>query len=62
LLGTVPLDPELRVSGDAGEPLVWSAPEADSSRAIIAIAEAVVGLARERGVGQVVKPLPVLSG
>jgi ATP-binding protein involved in chromosome partitioning len=62
LLGTVPLDPALRVSGDAGEPLVWSAPEADASRAIVSIAEAVAGLARERGVGQVVKPLPVLSG
>jgi ATP-binding protein involved in chromosome partitioning len=61
LLGTVPLDPALRVSGDAGEPLVLSDPAAESARVIVAIAEAVAAMAPERGVGQVVKSLPVLS-
>jgi ATP-binding protein involved in chromosome partitioning len=62
LLGSVPLDPALRVSGDAGEPLVWSDPDAVAARAIASIAEAVAAMARERGVGQVLKSLPVLSG
>jgi ATP-binding protein involved in chromosome partitioning len=61
-LGSVPLDPALRRSGDAGEPLVWSEPDADASRAIAAVAEGIAAMARERGTGQVVKSLPVLSG
>jgi ATP-binding protein involved in chromosome partitioning len=60
-LGSVPLDPALRESGDAGEPLVWSAPESASARAITEVADTVAGMGRERGVGQVVRPLPVLS-
>jgi ATP-binding protein involved in chromosome partitioning len=39
LLGRVPLDAALRESGDAGVPLVLSGPDADSARAITAIAE-----------------------
>ncbi|WP_026929415.1 Mrp/NBP35 family ATP-binding protein [Glycomyces tenuis] len=39
LLGQVPLDPRLREGGDAGVPLVLSDPEAEASRAIIAVAE-----------------------
>jgi ATP-binding protein involved in chromosome partitioning len=61
-LGSVPLDPALRRSGDEGEPLVWSKPDADASRAIAAVAEDIAAMARERGTGQVVKSLPVLSG
>jgi ATP-binding protein involved in chromosome partitioning len=60
LLGTVPLDPRLRASGDAGEPLVWSDPDCETARELVRIAEAVAALERERGVG-IVKPLPVLS-
>jgi ATP-binding protein involved in chromosome partitioning len=60
LLGTVPLDARLREAGDRGEPLVWADPEADASRAIVAIAEAVLASAREPGIG-IVKELPVLS-
>ena len=39
LLGTVPLDPRLRLGGDAGEPVVVSAPQSPSARALEAIAE-----------------------
>jgi ATP-binding protein involved in chromosome partitioning len=60
LLGTVPLDPALRESGDAGEPLVESDPESSSAQAIIAIAETIAGAKREQGVG-IVKPLPLVS-
>src|SRR5512133_2566194 len=60
LLGTVPLDPSLRESGDAGTPLVESDPDCDAGRAITALAEAISATRREQGVG-IVKSLPVLS-
>jgi ATP-binding protein involved in chromosome partitioning len=56
----VPLDPRLRESGDAGTPLVESDPDSDAGRAIMALAETIVGTRREQGVG-IVKSLPVLS-
>jgi ATP-binding protein involved in chromosome partitioning len=57
LLGRVGLDPALRASGDRGEPLVLSDPDAESSRAIAAIAAAV----DRRKPGGIVKPLPVVA-
>ena len=60
LLGTVPLDAALRESGDAGEPVVWFAPESESARAIRELADALAGTRRERGVG-IVKSLPLVS-
>jgi len=51
LLGRIRLDPELRVWGDRGEPLVSAEPESDSAREITRIAEELVSLKRERGVG-----------
>jgi ATP-binding protein involved in chromosome partitioning len=60
LLGTVPLDPLLRESGDAGTPLVESDPSSEAGRALTAIAEAISATRREQGVG-IVKSLPVLS-
>jgi ATP-binding protein involved in chromosome partitioning len=60
LLGRIPLDPRLRESGDAGEPLVESDPTADAAVAITAIADAIAATRREQGVG-IVKSLPVLS-
>jgi ATP-binding protein involved in chromosome partitioning len=41
LLGTVPLDARLREAGDAGEPLVVADPDCETSRVLIAIAEAI---------------------
>jgi ATP-binding protein involved in chromosome partitioning len=41
LLGTIPLDAALRESGDAGIPVVESAPRSESAQAIVAVAEAV---------------------
>jgi ATP-binding protein involved in chromosome partitioning len=60
LLGTVPLDPLLRESGDAGTPLVESDPDSEVGHALTAIAEAISATRREQGVG-IVKSLPVLS-
>ena len=59
-LGRVPLDPALRASGDAGEPVVLSVPDSPAARAIGGLAETLAATARERGVG-IVKGLPVLS-
>ena len=42
LLGSVPLDPEVRIAGDEGTPTALSAPESDAGRAFSAIAEQVV--------------------
>jgi ATP-binding protein involved in chromosome partitioning len=41
LLGTVPLDRALREASDAGAPVVETEPEADSSRALAALAETI---------------------
>ena len=60
LLGRVPLDPRLREAGDAGEPLVEADPESETARAIVRIAEAVLAMERERGIG-ITKTLPLVS-
>jgi ATP-binding protein involved in chromosome partitioning len=56
-LGTVPLDPRIRECADAGQPLVWAAPDSASAQAIIAIAEEV----ERRRAGSIVKPLTMLA-
>jgi ATP-binding protein involved in chromosome partitioning len=60
LLGRVPLDPELRVQGDRGEPIVAADPEAESSRAIVAVAEAIRAIPVEQA-GGIVKSLPLVG-
>ena len=60
LLGTVPLDPALREQGDAGMPVVSAQPEAESARAIVAIAREIEELRREPGPG-IVKSLPLVG-
>jgi len=57
LLGTIPLDRALREAGDAGTPVVESDPDAESSRAIVALAE-VVAATRQAAIR---KPLTLLS-
>ncbi len=59
LLGRVPLDPALRAAADAGDPVVLVDPDAESSRAIAAVAEALAATRRELGVG-ITKHLPLL--
>jgi ATP-binding protein involved in chromosome partitioning len=56
LLGQVPLDPALREAADNGDPLVWTAPDSETSAAIAGIAEAVADAHRPA-----FRPLPVLS-
>ena len=50
LLGTVPLDPVLREQGDLGVPVVAGVPEAESARAIVAIAEAIDAVREPGGI------------
>ncbi len=57
LLGRVPLDPLLRECGDAGEPIVSAAPDSETAREIVRIAEAIDAL---RG-GGIVKSLPLVG-
>jgi ATP-binding protein involved in chromosome partitioning len=59
LLGTVPLDSALREQGDAGAPVVTAQPEASSAQAILAIAQEIEALRRERG--GIVKSLPLVG-
>jgi ATP-binding protein involved in chromosome partitioning len=59
LLGRIPFDPRLGALADQGEPIVLADPEAEVSRAIFALAEAVAGTRREQGIG-IVKPLPLV--
>src|SRR5436305_1552544 len=59
LLGTVPLDPLLREQGDAGAPVVAAQPETEAGQAILAIAQEIEALRRERG--GIVKSLPLVG-
>jgi ATP-binding protein involved in chromosome partitioning len=58
LLGTIPLDPVLREQGDLGVPVVSAAPDAESARAITAIAETIDA---RRDAGGIVKSLPLVG-
>ncbi|HEY2541743.1 MAG TPA: Mrp/NBP35 family ATP-binding protein [Gaiellaceae bacterium] len=58
LLGTVPLDPTLREYGDAGVPIVTGEPDAESARAILAIADAIDA---SREAGGIIKSLPLVG-
>jgi ATP-binding protein involved in chromosome partitioning len=58
LLGTVPLDPVLREQGDLGVPVVAGEPDAESARAIVAIAEAIDAV---REPGGILKSLPLVG-
>jgi ATP-binding protein involved in chromosome partitioning len=60
LLGRIPFEPRLAAYADEGEPIVLVEPEAEVSRAIVALAEAIAATKREQGVG-IVKPLPLVS-
>jgi ATP-binding protein involved in chromosome partitioning len=60
LLARIPLDPALREAADAGDPIVLREPEAESSQAVLALAEAVVAIPRELGIGMT-KTLPLVS-
>lgn len=40
-LGAVPMNPQVRIGGDTGKPILISAPESDAAKALRAIAEAV---------------------
>jgi ATP-binding protein involved in chromosome partitioning len=57
LLGRVPLDPALRECGDAGEPLLLSAPDTASAVELRQIAEQILTLER----GSIVKPLTLVT-
>jgi len=61
LLGRIPFDPRLGALADEGEPIVLAEPEAEVSRAIVELAEAIAATRREQGVG-IVKPLPLVTG
>jgi ATP-binding protein involved in chromosome partitioning len=57
LLGRIPLDPELRESGDAGEPAVLAAPGSEGAAAIAAVAGEIVA----RRPGAIAKSLPLVG-
>jgi ATP-binding protein involved in chromosome partitioning len=57
LLGTIPLDRALREAGDTGTPVVEADPEAESSRALVALAETVAAMRQ----AAIRKPLTLLS-
>ncbi len=56
LLGRVPLDPRLRESGDAGEPLLLGETDSAAAQELGQIAESVLALDR----GSIVKPLTLV--
>jgi ATP-binding protein involved in chromosome partitioning len=57
LLGTIPLDRALREAGDAGAPVVETDPDAESSRALVALAETIAATRQ----AAIRKPLTLLS-
>ena len=60
LLGRVPLDPALGRAADDGDPIVLRDPGAESSQAILALADAILATRREVGVG-ITKTLPLVG-
>ncbi len=60
LLGRIPLDPVLGRASDEGEPIVLRDPSAESSLAIVALAETILATRREVGVG-ITKSLPLVG-
>jgi ATP-binding protein involved in chromosome partitioning len=40
-LGGIPMNPNVRIGGDTGQPIVISDPESDAAKALVAVAEAV---------------------
>jgi ATP-binding protein involved in chromosome partitioning len=50
-LGEVPLDPEVRLAGDAGTPTTLSSPRSPAGRAFAEVAERVIAAVGERGRG-----------
>jgi ATP-binding protein involved in chromosome partitioning len=62
LLAEIPIDEPLREAADGGTPLVVSSPEAESARAVAALAEALPGALRPRsGAERISRRLGVLS-
>jgi ATP-binding protein involved in chromosome partitioning len=62
LLAEIPLDEPLREAADGGTPLVVSAPEAESAKAVLALADALPGALRPRsGAERISRRLGVLS-
>jgi ATP-binding protein involved in chromosome partitioning len=57
LLGTIPLDRALREAGDSGAPVVETDPDAESSRALVALAETVAATRQ----AAIRKPLTLLT-
>jgi ATP-binding protein involved in chromosome partitioning len=57
LLGRVSLDPLLRECGDAGEPLMVTAPDSQSARELRQISDQLLALDR----GTIVKPLTLVA-
>jgi ATP-binding protein involved in chromosome partitioning len=48
-LGEIPLDPQVRVGGDGGTPVVVSHPDSAVARAFTAVAGAIAARAAEQG-------------
>ena len=40
-LGGIPMNPNVRIGGDSGKPIVITDPESDAAKALIAVAEAI---------------------
>ena len=47
-LGEIPMDPEVRRGGDAGEPIVVAHPESNAAKAFVELAERVLAAMRDR--------------
>jgi len=64
-LGEIPLEPAVREAGDAGVPLVVSAPESASARSFLALADEVgtrLAVTAEKNMRQAVGPTISISG
>lgn len=55
LLGSIPLETQVRTGGDEGMPIVWSHPQSEAAESIQAIADELI----HRGRGLSGKPLPL---
>jgi ATP-binding protein involved in chromosome partitioning len=58
-LGAVPMDPEVRISGDGGAPVVASRPDSPAARALRSISEQVAARISVEALSQ--KPAPTIN-
>ena len=58
-IGNIPLDPEVRVGGDTGNPIVISQPESQAAISLLDIADAIARISTTQAEAQQSNSIPI---